>query len=70
LSAEIGGAAVRSTGLTFRYDSRAAPLAVFDREVKGVMIDGEQAPVTAVPGGEGRVIRLPAGNHQADIETA
>jgi hypothetical protein len=70
LSAEIGGAAVRSTGLSFRYDSRAAPLAVFDREVKGVMIDGEQAAVTAVPGGEGRVIRLPAGNHQADIETA
>jgi hypothetical protein len=69
LTAEIGTASVATDRLTFRYDARVRPLAVVDRAVTGVRIDGAESPLEAVPGSDGKVVRLPSGTHEAVLLT-
>jgi hypothetical protein len=70
LTAEIGTASVEPDALTFRYDSRARPFAVVDRDITRVTVDGAELELEGAGRGAGRVVRLPAGNHEARIETA
>jgi hypothetical protein len=69
LSAEIGTASVAEDALTFRYDARVRALAMLDRPVKSLTIDGAEVPADVVKGSAGKVVRLPAGNHTAVITT-
>lgn len=69
LTAEIGTATVTPDSLTFRYDARVRPLATIDRPAKGVRVDGQDTPLDVVAGSDGKVLRLPSGNHEVMITT-
>jgi hypothetical protein len=65
---EIGTASVSSTKLGFTYETRPDGLAVVTRRPTSLRIDGASAAldITADPAG-GFVVRLPQGNHKAEL---
>lgn len=67
LTADLLSAASTRRGMLFEYESPGAAIALFNRQPRGILVDGEVLDVSLLYGQGEWSVRLPSGHHQVEV---